>query len=148
MQQLLLTNSNCNLRLSLGFYSYFFMLAILNETIRLYATPSESDSQFLESHRVAQSHVVSRKIVSRSLLAILRGFQNRLSGFRYRFQNKRIVSFGLVSDSLKLSVAYLVPISYLEIYQASYRNTRQVPIPNGPCNFQNITAIAKKKIAP
>ena len=40
---------NHPLVLSLGFYFYFFMLAILSKTIQLYATPSKSDSQFLDS---------------------------------------------------------------------------------------------------
>ena len=34
--------------ISLGFYFYFFMFAILSEEIWLYATPSESNSQFLD----------------------------------------------------------------------------------------------------
>ena len=62
------------------------MLAILNKMIRLYATPSESDSQFLDLQvkqtiPIPQIYSIkdSLRVASNRFLAILRSFWTRFS---------------------------------------------------------------------
>ena len=115
-----------NQLLSFGFYSYFFMLVILNETIRLYATPSESNSQFLDS-QVKQTipipHIYSIKdslrVAQNHFLAILLSFWTRFSRKRFRFQNKRIGLIWSRIESPKKSVARMYDLFPYEVNECS-----------------------------